>query len=161
MLASKLFFSETAYRQRIKSPVEYVVGMLRGLGSKPPMQNLVSLLEGLGQDLFAPPNVKGWDGGKAWLNSATLITRYNLIWDLVVGSADECPLAELVGRHAGDSAGQELAFLADLFLPGAANPVAVKRIAEFFADDTADAGWDTQLRESLHMLLVLPEYHLA
>ena len=31
MLRSRLFFSAHAYRQRIKSPVEYVVGMLRGL----------------------------------------------------------------------------------------------------------------------------------
>ena len=49
MLASKLFFSETAYRRRIKSPVEYVVGMLRGLRRKTPMQKLVSLLEGWGK----------------------------------------------------------------------------------------------------------------
>ena len=31
----------------------------------------------MGQLLFFPPNVKGWDGGAAWLNSQTLLTREN------------------------------------------------------------------------------------
>ena len=68
MLRSRLFFSDHAFRQRIKSPVEYVVGMLRGLEAKaapspeyvPPQQP--RLMDGLGQALFAPPNVKGWAG---------------------------------------------------------------------------------------------------
>jgi hypothetical protein len=29
----------------------------------------------LGQALFAPPNVKGWPGGEAWINSTTLLAR--------------------------------------------------------------------------------------
>ena len=32
----------------------------------------------LGQELFNPPNVKGWDGGKAWISTSTLLARYNL-----------------------------------------------------------------------------------
>ena len=35
-------------------------------------------LEGLGQNLFHPPSVKGWDGGPAWLNGQTLLFRQNL-----------------------------------------------------------------------------------
>src|SRR5262245_32232427 len=33
------------------------------------------LLRSLGEDLFAPPNVKGWPGGDAWINSSTLLAR--------------------------------------------------------------------------------------
>jgi len=29
----------------------------------------------MGQDLFAPPTVKGWDGGTAWINTSTLMSR--------------------------------------------------------------------------------------
>ena len=29
----------------------------------------------MGQDLFAPPSVKGWDGGVAWINTSTLMSR--------------------------------------------------------------------------------------
>jgi hypothetical protein len=35
------------------------------------------MLRQLGQDLFAPPNVKGWDGGITWITTNTLLTRYN------------------------------------------------------------------------------------
>ena len=35
------------------------------------------MLRQLGQDLFAPPNVKGWDGGVTWITTNTLLTRYN------------------------------------------------------------------------------------
>jgi hypothetical protein len=33
--------------------------------------------------LFYPPNVKGWDGGRSWINSSTLIGRANLVHDMV------------------------------------------------------------------------------
>ena len=33
----------------------------------------------LGPELFAPPNVKGWPGGEAWINSATLLARKQLL----------------------------------------------------------------------------------
>jgi hypothetical protein len=40
-------------------------------------------LRNLGQGVFFPPNVKGWDGGTAWINSSTLLARANLVWALV------------------------------------------------------------------------------
>jgi len=40
----------------------------------------------LGQDLFAPPNVKGWDGGVTWITTNTLLTRYNDAEALVQGT---------------------------------------------------------------------------
>ena len=39
-----------------------------------------------GTDLFAPPNVKGWPGGKAWLNTATLLERANFAESLAMGT---------------------------------------------------------------------------
>ena len=38
----------------------------------------VNALRQLGQVPFAPPNVKGWDGGRAWITTSTLLYRYNL-----------------------------------------------------------------------------------
>ena len=40
----------------------------------------------LGQVLFMPPNVAGWDWGKAWINTNTLLTRYNLAGSLTKGN---------------------------------------------------------------------------
>jgi len=35
-------------------------------------------LQMMGQELFTAPTVKGWDGGRAWINTSTLFARYNL-----------------------------------------------------------------------------------
>ena len=48
-------------------------------------------MEGLGQSLFLPPNVKGWDGGTQWLNSATLLSRHNLAAKIVRGKSPISP----------------------------------------------------------------------
>ena len=34
-------------------------------------------MRSMGQDLLEPPSVKGWDGGPAWINTATLLARIN------------------------------------------------------------------------------------
>ena len=90
MLRSNLFFSAEAYRTRVKSPVDFVLGIAWALeahevDAKPDrkrtslkMSSLASVLESLGQNLFYPPSVKGWDGGRAWLNGQTLLYRQNL-----------------------------------------------------------------------------------
>jgi hypothetical protein len=80
MLLSRHFFSEHAYHQRIKSPVEFVFGIARAFKFgrwQLPEKPLVGILEAMGQTLLAPPNVKGWPGGKAWLNTSTMLARHN------------------------------------------------------------------------------------
>jgi hypothetical protein len=81
ILRSRHFFSEYAYRQRIKSPVEFVAGVTRALvrieKAEVPPTVLVSQVGAMGQPLFEPPTVKGWAGGRAWLNSATVLARNN------------------------------------------------------------------------------------
>jgi hypothetical protein len=57
----------------------------------------------LGQNLFAPPNVKGWPGGEAWINSSTLLARKGFAERIF--RADEMPspaMGEL--RRRGDNA---------------------------------------------------------
>ncbi|POA96747.1 DUF1800 domain-containing protein [Chromobacterium sinusclupearum] len=62
--------------QLVKSPVELTVGTLVTFDLMPPDWRVIAgLNRQLEQDVFAPPNVKGWPGGEAWINSATLLTR--------------------------------------------------------------------------------------
>ena len=39
------------------------------------LAGLPAAMRSMGQDLFAPPTVKGWDGGTAWINTSTLMNR--------------------------------------------------------------------------------------
>lgn len=71
------FFDEPNIRAIVKSPVEYEVSCLRVLSVKMPLRNMLGPMRRMGQSLFAPPSVKGWDGGSAWLTSGTLFERTN------------------------------------------------------------------------------------
>jgi uncharacterized protein (DUF1800 family) len=96
MLSSRLFYSGHAFRQRIKSPVEFVLGAVRAVyraydekdpNYKPLLQQvLVGRIDAMGQELFAPPNVKGWPGARAWLNTSTLLARDNFAQALAMGT---------------------------------------------------------------------------
>ena len=76
LLVSDAFYAGQSRATLVKSPVELVVGTLRQFrfttGEMLPFAFTVSQL---GQNLFAPPNVKGWPGGEAWINSTTLLAR--------------------------------------------------------------------------------------
>ena len=55
-----------------------MLNIVRGLEGKIGTTALAQSLEQLGQNLFSPPSVKGWDGGRSWLNGQTLLFRQNL-----------------------------------------------------------------------------------
>ena len=78
MLRSNLFFSPEAYRQRVKSPVEYALGIIAGLETSVATQPLANALADMGQSLLHPPTSKGWTGGRNWLNPATVSARLKL-----------------------------------------------------------------------------------
>jgi uncharacterized protein (DUF1800 family) len=96
MLSSRHFLSAHAFRQRIKSPVEYVLGAVQAVyrryseqeaDYRPlPQRVLVPWLNAMGQTLFAPPNVKGWPGARDWLNTSTVLARGNFAAALAMGT---------------------------------------------------------------------------
>ncbi|PCE24259.1 DUF1800 domain-containing protein [Burkholderia ubonensis] len=67
----------------VKSPAEFVVGSVRlfDVGYGDP-QMLANTVRTLGQNLFYPPNVKGWPGGAIWINSSTLLARKQFVEQL-------------------------------------------------------------------------------
>jgi uncharacterized protein (DUF1800 family) len=69
LFSSQYFYSDKCYRRRITSPAEYVVGTARTLGARISGVELKDQVTVMGQDLLAPPNVKGWNGEQAWINS--------------------------------------------------------------------------------------------
>ncbi len=91
VLHSRHFFSAHAYRQRIKSPAEYAVGLvLAAVPLRPvpvPPEPMVARLEAMGQVLFAPPNVKGWPGARSWLSTSTVLARHNFAEAVTSGTA--------------------------------------------------------------------------
>jgi uncharacterized protein (DUF1800 family) len=86
MFLSEEFYEPSLIRNQVKSPVQWLVNTVRVLECElPPPIVSANLLRSLGQDLFAPPNVKGWDGGLAWITTNNLLARYNEARTLVQG----------------------------------------------------------------------------
>jgi uncharacterized protein (DUF1800 family) len=86
---SEEFYSGKFVRCQIKCPVQYIASLLKQMDiHEPPAGFPVTAQIQLGQILFAPPNVAGWDWGQAWINTNTLLTRYNLAGWITKGAGD-------------------------------------------------------------------------
>ena len=86
ILTSQAFYSDKAIGTQIKSPIQLVVGSARILGiDAPDRRALGSALNQMGQVPLEPPNVKGWPGGRMWINTSTLFVRYNTAITLASG----------------------------------------------------------------------------
>lgn len=78
IFTSEVFYSDRVIRAQIKSPIQLAVSAIRTLKiENPNVGPLIGLLRQMGQDILNPPNVKGWDGGPLWVNTTTLLARYN------------------------------------------------------------------------------------
>ena len=87
MLTSEAFWSGANRAALIKSPLELVVGTLRTFEIRPyTLRPAVLASALLGQNPMSPPNVKGWPGGEAWINSTTLLGRKQLLERLFRGT---------------------------------------------------------------------------
>jgi hypothetical protein len=106
MFRSEEFYAPDIVRNQVKSPVQWLVGSVRVLQCElPPPLVSFGMLRQLGQDLFAPPNVKGWDGGVTWITTNTLLTRYNDAQALVEGTLPPLGAGDFA-RKAGGQGGR-------------------------------------------------------
>ncbi len=79
LFSSAWFFSPENIGCNIKAPVEFLIGLSRQFNIKYSDHNVLFKIQNvLGQTLFYPPNVAGWPGGKAFIDSSTLIFRMKL-----------------------------------------------------------------------------------
>jgi uncharacterized protein (DUF1800 family) len=79
-----VFLSTEARRARIAGPVELIAGLLLSTDSQIPPVDAVRAAGVMGQTLFMPPTVKGWDGGRAWIDPGTWLARHNWLTDFAL-----------------------------------------------------------------------------
>ena len=86
VLRSRLFFDRANLGRRIASPIDYILGAVRALEMLDPAPSTPVLADWcgrLGQDLFYPPNVGGWPGGRNWITTRSVVGRANFAAALV------------------------------------------------------------------------------
>lgn len=164
------FYSPRSRSRQIKSPVQWMVQAARETGRQllPPGVALPLAAE-LGQDLFRPPSVKGWDGGTAWINSATLIRRSNTA--ILFGSSAPPLPAEAESMNtvawsvvAPPAARRDkevlLQRLESVFLTGRAGAATRKKLNAVLARGEFPCN-DELVREASVVLLGSPEYNIC
>jgi uncharacterized protein (DUF1800 family) len=162
ILRSKHFFGSAAYRQRVKCPVEFSTGLVRLLDVPRDDVRLLALAVACdreGQELFAPPNVKGWDGGRTWINSTTILERGNWVTHLVWGDPNlgMKPFDVAAwGKRNGIAPDKTLDALVDLVLQ---NDLGDK--ARALVRNAGQDGKPDSLRKALQLLLNCAEFQLA
>lgn len=152
----------------IKSPAEFVAGAMRALDlvAAPAFQagaqeldELATFCAAMGQELYNPPDVSGWEGGATWANTATTLARYNfsariarLVTDDVVGT-----VLAAARDEPRETTGPWMTRLGLLELLPATHAALAR-----YLEESAAAGSDppTRARGVLTLLLASPDYNL-
>ena len=90
LVSSREFYSGHARRSILSSPADFAIGTLRTLDATAVAERLPKEMSRMGMDILRPPSVKGWQKGRAWLNSNTLLSRYRFANSLA-GSTENSP----------------------------------------------------------------------
>jgi uncharacterized protein (DUF1800 family) len=161
ILASRLFFSEHARARKVRSPVDLAIGLLRTLEGTANTHQLSSDLQANGQGLFFPPNVKGWDGGRTWINSATILGRANMTTRLLADGSMRFgggALDEYFSRLGADDPEQIIDRVAELLV---AVPLSSERRDRLIEVCGKNSNRSRGIAEAIRTLAALPEFQLC
>lgn len=163
ILRSELFFATSNLRCRVAGPVEHIVGSLRALELRDPPPSTLLLAEWssrMGQDLFYPPNVGGWNEGRTWLSSRAIIARANFAHALASGDLwrpslppDIATLAEQNG--ATTVLESQTAWLTELLWGKAP-----EHVVHDLVDQLTDRQPEKAINQVLTLLITRPESYL-
>lgn len=160
ILGSRLMLSNWSLGRKVRSPVELSIGLLRTLEGTTNLYQLTDRLREVGQAVFFPPNVKGWDGGRAWINSSTLVGRANLVHQLIRDQNTRFAggdLADFFQAHSGGKLDKFIDWFSDAFL---AVPVAETLRSELSNKLDSKSSQQKAL-ELLSILAAIPQFQLS
>lgn len=172
IFSSAEFYSDRVIRSQIKSPVQFLVQSCRLLETDFPRREITqNALQQMGQDLFAPPNVKGWDGGKSWISTATLLFRNNFANFLLNGTANQpnvpsdlqrtpIHLAKIIPEKLRDKPEELVANLARRLFQAQPTAKQTGTFVAYLKTRAPDRG-DETMRSLLHLMMSTPQYQLT
>jgi uncharacterized protein (DUF1800 family) len=183
--SSRIFFSPEFRGNFIKSPVQLYLGLIQDMDLDviPAPRFVLNPLRQMGETPFDPPNVRGWVGGRAWINSASLAARRGMIERLLT-PLDEAALTAdeqrdlAVSRSRGavnftlgdDGLAPWLKLGADgvverlnrEFLTVPPTPEFLVQLRQFLGANASNAGeHKRRLRRGMMTALESPEYQLC
>jgi uncharacterized protein (DUF1800 family) len=173
LFTSPAFYSAKAYRALVKSPAEYVVGVVRMFGAGSVLSELPLATTRMGQALFNPPNVAGWPGGIDWINSSSWLARVNFANAVLTARDNASQLSEAIERHRLASSAALVDHFGGLLLDRQLSADTRRALLNYLTDGKASIPVnqrtgslspdfvDRKVRGLLYLLVASPEYQLA
>jgi uncharacterized protein (DUF1800 family) len=174
LFTDPVFLSEKSFHAKIKSPVELVIGSIKTLQIKKLDGDLPQTMARMGQDLFMPPNVKGWDGGPAWIATDTMMERFNFANRITSAKFIEMSKfskpSDIVAKQGLHSAGKMVDYFLDILVDGDVPASTREKLVAYVSSDIKgnpvktvpdEQTLDAKMRGLVHLIMTLPTYQLA
>jgi uncharacterized protein (DUF1800 family) len=164
VLLSPEFQDESRFFQRYAWPVEFVVRALKEVGAVGfSVGDALTPLVNMGQQLYEPPDVNGWEIGPAWFSTGGMLARMNFASQLATNQ--RVALRERA-RSSGQSPESLVAFArGSLSLPDPPPPAVSAVLVEYVRAGGAWTGSEAQLLAKtaglFHLLAGSGEFQLA
>jgi len=156
ILTSDEFQSNQAYLANVKSPTEYVVGGLRALNATVTNSELINTTSNQGQLLFDPPNVFGWPIGMSWINTGSIMERFN--FPVSIQTTQQNPASGLNPiEYFGPGTSNGVQDIANILFPDGMPPEYLSVIQNATSGYTNTT---TMAKEAVRLTMATPFYNL-
>jgi uncharacterized protein (DUF1800 family) len=163
LLYSRAFNSQANHFTRYTWPVEFVVRAMKEVGYAGfSVNRALGPLTAMGQQLFEPPDVAGWDLGANWFSTGAMLARMNFAADLTSNQRFNIASA---ASGKGQSPGALLSFYLDELTPADYDRAAYDDLLAYLSAGGPWSGSDAQLKQKapglLHLIVGSSEYQLV
>jgi uncharacterized protein (DUF1800 family) len=160
LLRSADFKSEANYFTKYSWPAEFVARSLKEVGWNGfTVNDAVSQMVNMGQVLYEPPDVAGWEQGPGWISTGGMLARMNLAAQLSRTQATN--LVNLV-KPVAKTPDAVLSYFIDRLAPAPYDDGAYNELRAYLTAGGAWTGSDTQLRTKVpglvHLIVGSGEY---
>ena len=165
VLLSPEFQDESAYFARYAWPVELVVRALKDVGwTGYSVNDALTPLSNMGQILYEPPDVAGWDLGESWFSTGAMLARMNFASSLAANQKFKLATA-VKDAGAGKTPEALLAYLSEQIVTAPPDASVATELNNYLHSTGAWTGADAQLQAKasglVHLMVGSPEYQLV
>jgi uncharacterized protein (DUF1800 family) len=144
MLRSRQFQNPGNWHTRYSWPVEYVARAIKEVGwAGFSIDNARNPLTAMGQQLFEPPDVNGWELGKGWFTTGAMLTRMNFAATLAFNQRFNMARAAVEAKASPESL---LEFFLDRLSPAPYEEAPLGELVAYLNDGVTWNGSDAQLQ---------------
>jgi uncharacterized protein (DUF1800 family) len=162
VLLSPQFWDRASYYARYSWPVEFIVRSLKDIGWRGfSVNDALTPMANMGQTLYEPPDVSGWDAGATWFSTGAMLARMNFAAQLA--NNQKFNLLSSAKRYGGTPEALLSFYLDELRTAPLDNDVRGELMTYLRATGTW-TGTDAQVQAKsaglVHLIAGLPEYQL-